>query len=201
MSRNLPERKNPAYRIDASDIFAVIKTKQALETLLKLQYRPQKQQLIILCIGTDRSTGDALGPLVGTRLKGLRPVNTDIFGTLEEPVHAVNLSETIEKITETYSSPFIIAVDACLGRQESVGCIDIGLGPTRPGAGVNKDLPPVGQIHIDGIVNVGGFLEHFVLQNTRLSLVMRLAEIITRGLFLTLQNLHSSSTQSEAIRM
>ena len=27
-----------------------------------------KKDLIILCIGTDRSTGDSLGPLVGSRL-------------------------------------------------------------------------------------------------------------------------------------
>ena len=49
-----------------------------------------------------------------------------------------------------------------------------------PGAGVSKELPLVGEIFINGIVNVSGFLEYFVLQNTRLSLVFRLAEIITR---------------------
>ncbi|MNY42755.1 hypothetical protein D3C86_1776740 [compost metagenome] len=48
----------------------------------------------------------------------------------------------------------------------------------RPGAGVNKQLPPVGDIHMTGIVNVGGFMEYFVLQNTRLSLVMQLGDKI-----------------------
>lgn len=33
-----------------------------------------------------------------------------------------------------------------------------------------------------GIVNVGGFMEYFVLQNTRLSLVMRMAHVIADGL-------------------
>ncbi|MNE77605.1 hypothetical protein D3C80_1739330 [compost metagenome] len=38
----------------------------------------------------------------------------------------------------------------------------------------------MGDISIYGIVNVGGFMEYMVLQNTRLSLVMRMAdEIIT----------------------
>jgi putative sporulation protein YyaC len=51
-----------------------------------------------------------------------------------------------------------------------------------PGAGVNKDLPPVGQLHITGIVNVGGYMEYMILQNTRLNLVMRLADVIVGGL-------------------
>ncbi|MNT94758.1 hypothetical protein D3C72_2365110 [compost metagenome] len=44
----------------------------------------------------------------------------------------------------------------------------------KPGAGVGKDLPPVGDYNIVGIVNVSGFMEYFVLQNTRLSLVYQL---------------------------
>jgi putative sporulation protein YyaC len=60
--------------------------------------------------------------------------------------------------------------------------IQVGEGPVRPGAGVNKDLPPVGTHHITGIVNVGGFMEYFVLQNTRLSLVMDLTDAIYDGI-------------------
>jgi putative sporulation protein YyaC len=70
----------------------------------------------------------------------------------------------------------------------SVGCIQLGPGPVRPGAGVNKDLPPVGDIHITGIVNVGGFMEYFVLQNTRLSLVMKMSEIIAQSLKRAISN-------------
>ncbi|MGB4008573.1 MAG: DUF1256 domain-containing protein, partial [Bacillota bacterium] len=36
--------------------------------------------------------------------------------------------------------------------------------------------------HITGIVNVGGFMEYLVLQNTRLSLVIRMAEAIAGGI-------------------
>lgn len=63
-----------------------------------------------------------------------------------------------------------------------MGYINLGNGSLHPGAGVNKNLPPVGQIHITGIVNVGGFMEYMVLQNTRLNIVMGLADIIARGL-------------------
>lgn len=141
-----------------------------------------EQELVIVCVGTDRSTGDSLGPFVGTHLSKQSMDSFYVYGTLDEPVHAMNLQETLDKVSAERANPFIIAVDACLGQVSSVGCIQIGDGPVKPGAGVNKDLPPVGNIHITGIVNVGGFMEYFVLQNTRLSLVIRMAEIIGQSI-------------------
>jgi putative sporulation protein YyaC len=137
--------------------------------------------IVILCIGTDRSTGDALGPLTGSRLQSLN-VYPYIFGTLDNPVHAANLPEAIHSLSVSFANPYIVAVDACLGRLESVGCVTVGRGPLRPGAAVNKDLPPVGDICITGIVNVGGFMEHLVLQSTRLNLVVKMADTIAGGL-------------------
>ena len=49
----------------------------------------QTSGLIILCIGSDRSTGDALGPLVGTMLENYNTYTclpAKIMGTLSEPV-------------------------------------------------------------------------------------------------------------------
>ncbi|NLM37857.1 MAG: spore protease YyaC [Firmicutes bacterium] len=142
----------------------------------------KNRSLVLLCIGTDRSTGDSLGPLVGTKVKGQLPSQVTVYGTLDRPVHAVNLEATLAAIEEKHPDPFIIAVDACLGRTENIGSINIKPGPLRPGTGVNKHLPPVGQMHIIGVVNVGGFMEYLVLQNTRLSLVMRMADVISTGL-------------------
>ncbi len=149
---------------------------------------------ILLCIGTDRSTGDCLGPLVGSKLSALGQDFFHVYGTLEHPVHASNLKQKLEEIYRTYENPLIIAVDACLGSLENVGCVNIGDGSLQPGAGVNKNLPPVGQIHITGTVNVGGFMEYLVLQNTRLNLVMRMADLIVEGLM----NAIGYCTQEEA---
>ncbi|MBL0385036.1 spore protease YyaC [Tumebacillus sp. ITR2] len=147
------------------------------------------RHVVIVCIGTDRSTGDALGPLVGAKLSARLSdePHVTVYGTLESPVHAVNLKETIQEIQGRFQDPFVIAVDACLGQIASVGLVTIGNGPLKPGAGVNKVLPEVGNIHITGIVNVGGFMEYFVLQNTRLSIVMRMADCIADGLFQAVQ--------------
>mgnify|MGYP000231911284 FL=1 len=48
--------------------------------------------VVFLCIGTDRSTGDSLGPLIGYQLKEKRLERVAILGTLERPVHAMNLA-------------------------------------------------------------------------------------------------------------
>jgi putative sporulation protein YyaC len=162
-----------------------------LQYFLTQFYNPASP-LIILCIGTDRSTGDSLGPLIGTKLKSSRLCshqNLIIYGTLDEPVHAVNLQDTIDMIQTKYPQPFIIAIDACLGRSESVGYVSIKEGPLQPGTGVNKELPSIGNIQIMGIVNVGGFMEYMVLQNTRLSLVMKMADLISQSLIREIQQI------------
>lgn len=151
---------------------------------LDQHYTYPYKELVFLCIGTDRSTGDSLGPLIGYKLSGHISKYKDIHvhGTLDDPVHAKNLKEKINLLQSTYDNPLIVAIDACLGRTERIGYVKIGSGPLKPGAGVNKDLPAVGHIHITGIVNLSGYMEYLVLQNTRLSLVMKMAETITEGI-------------------
>lgn len=141
------------------------------------------KQIIIICIGTDRSTGDCLGPLVGEKLNLLLNNNVYIYGNLEHPVHAKNIQDNINIIYSKFKSPFIIAVDASLGDMNSVGNIIIEEGPLNPGAALNKSLPTVGDISIKGIVNIYSPLDFFILQNTRLFNVMRLANTISRAIY------------------
>lgn len=138
--------------------------------------------IVFVCIGTDRSTGDSLGPLVGYKLQNITGSNLYFHGTLKNPVHAKNLAETIKLIETKYENPFVVAVDACLGHTEHVGYISIGEGSIKPGSGVNKDLPAVGNMFITGVVNYGGFMDFLVLQNTRLCVVMDMADIISKGI-------------------
>jgi putative sporulation protein YyaC len=172
----------PRTKINIEDPLAAVKIGWDLAGRLNRSGFPAGRPRVLLCIGTDRSTGDCLGPLVGSKLSALDQNFFQIYGTLEHPVHASNLKQKLEEICRNHENPLIIAVDACLGSLENVGCVNIGDGSLQPGAGVNKNLPPVGQIHITGIVNVGGFMEYLVLQNTRLNLVMRMADLIVEGL-------------------
>lgn len=168
------------FRIEHNHPLAIDYFSRQLGILLKQTMTSSK--LIVVCIGTDRSTGDSLGPLVGSLLTRHFIPHLQVYGTLDEPIHALNLEEKIHEIEQSHPHDLILAVDACLGKLKNVGSIECGLGPVKPGAGVNKRLPEVGQIHVTGVVNVAGFMEYLVLQNTRLSLVMKMAEIIAASI-------------------
>lgn len=157
-----------------------------LRDLLFEFIRPEamsERDIVFLCIGTDRSTGDSLGPLVGEKLKFLSRDRVTVYGNLQYPVHAKNLVETMEKINSTHQNPYIIAVDACLGSIHNIGKVIVETKPLTPGAAMNKNLPEVGNLSITGVVNMSGTLEFMVLQNTRLYTVMHLADIISRGIY------------------
>ena len=158
-----------------------MKVKELPELVKRLQSLTKgrkKKDVIFACVGTDRSTGDCLGPLVGHLLQ---QKGYNVVGTIDDPLHAMNLPDRIANEIEP-TGKFVIAVDACLGQSSSIGLFQVLAEPIRPGAGVQKDLPPVGDIHIAGIVNVGGFMEYFVLQNTRFSLVYNMSHTIVEAI-------------------
>ncbi|GAB6159119.1 spore protease YyaC [Desulfotomaculum varum] len=183
----------PKTRISVEDPLAVDSFALDLTGRLQTSGIRSDDEVVIVCIGTDRSTGDCLGPLVGSKLAAAEGHRFKVYGTLDEPVHASNLNKKLSEIMTKHPTALIIAVDACLGHLENVGCVNIGDGPLLPGAGVNKSLPAVGQLYVTGVVNVGGFLEYLVLQNTRLNLVMRLANLIADGLLQTAQILQKQT--------
>lgn len=160
-------------RVQHSDEKAPIMIGKAIK---KLMNQRNYEDVVVVCIGTDRSIGDSLGPLIGSHLE---KAGVPVKGTLANPVHAINLVETMRGI---HKRTLVIAVDACLGKLEHVGKIDVSKGLISPGKAVGKTLPDVGDISIFGMVNVGGFMEHMTLQSTRLNLVMDMADCIAKGI-------------------
>lgn len=197
METKLNDTKNKTYYIDSKSIGALNQFKLNFLKLLSEQ-NYFYNEIIVLCIGTDRATGDSLGPLIGYKLKRFPSFeNVFIYGTLDSPVHAKNLKSIILEIYNKYNNPFIIAIDASLGDTAHIGNITFGNGSIKPGAGVKKELPAVGDVFITGIVNFGGIMDMVMLQNTRLSIVMQMADIIANGLFLSLseyiKNIHKKN--------
>ncbi len=171
-SKNRINYFNSAEKTSAYELGAML-------TDLMREHVVSNKSIIFLCIGSDRATGDCLGPIIGYKLsKYQKQQNFYVYGTLEEPVHAKNLKDTIDMIYALHEDAFIIAIDASLGKSDHVGYITLGEGPLKPGAGVDKDLPEVGDLFITGIVNFSGFLDHMLLQTTRLNVVMSLADHI-----------------------
>ncbi|MGL5244852.1 MAG: spore protease YyaC, partial [Sarcina sp.] len=132
--------------------------------------------------GSDRSTGDSLGPLVGEKIKLLSKNNIYVYGTLENPVHAKNISSILSHIKSNHKKSYIVSIDAGLSSIDKVGKILIEKKPIKPGLALNKKLPAVGDLSIIGFVNISSNLEFMVLQNTRLYTVMCLANTISRGI-------------------
>lgn len=194
LKRGLFDRKTEPYRVSYEDENAALDLSVHLSAMLPILYRTRP--IVFICIGTDRSTGDSLGPLIGTLLEDRGLETFHVYGTLDDPIHAVNLEEKMAYIHSIHKNPFIIGIDACLGRLKSVGAIQLSHGPLKPGAGVNKELPEVGNIHLTGIVNVSGFMEFFVLQNTRLSLVMRMAKIMAESIALAAETIERRNAVS-----
>lgn len=155
------------------------------------------REIIFICIGTDRCTGDSLGPLIGYKsknhFKNLSQLNIFIYGTLESPIHSKNLIDIISKIKSTFKNPYIVAIDSCLGSINNIGKVFIDKAPIFPGLAVNKNLPPIGDLSITGIVNIASNYEFLILQNTRLFTVMSLADCITNGIFYFINRLMDSS--------
>lgn len=142
-------------------------------------------EIVVVCVGTDRVSGDSLGPLVGTLL--LEECRyAKVYGTLCDPVHAQNINEAILELSKLHPGAFVIAVDACLGRASNVEKIIMMKKPLKPGTGVNKDLPEIGDVTIQGIVNIGGFMPHLVIQNTRMNTIYNMARVIAGTLAQTI---------------
>lgn len=144
--------------------------------------RQGKKGVVFLCIGTDRSTGDSLGPLIGYKLRDMKSSCAAVFGTLERPVHAINLEEYARIIKNCYHDCLVVAVDASVGNREHVGYLTLGKGALRPGLGVSKELGAVGDIFITGIVGGCSSYDPLMLQSVRLSVVMRMADCISRSI-------------------
>lgn len=158
---------------------------------LKKEILKNGQTVVFLCIGSDRATGDCFGPLIGNALSEKIKKNNrsstvpTIYGTIEKPIHAVNLEKNILHIYDTIKNPYIIAIDASLGVMEHIGFITLGPGPLFPGIGVKKNLPKIGDAAITGIVNVSKEESYHTLQTTRLSTVMKLADFVSLALMET----------------
>ncbi len=156
--------------------------KQLHQMIEEEKRRQGKKGVVFLCIGTDRSTGDSLGPLIGYKLRGMKSSSAAVFGTLERPVHAMNLEEYARLIKNCYHDCLVVAVDASVGNREHVGYLTLGKGSLRPGLGVSKELGAVGDIFITGIVGGCSSYDPLMLQSVRLSVVMRMADCISRSI-------------------
>ncbi len=183
----------PAVLADVhfQDTGAVSGLAAALMEQFKVEQRGNQWVPVFFLVGANSSTGDALGPFVGWFLK--RKGFTGIYkGDLNDPVHATNLKEKLSEIwylaLKSGKHPYIIAVDAAVGR---AGRVTVNRGPLKPGAGMGKTLPTVGNVHVMG----GTASFPFGIWFAALDQTVGMAEIIADGI-LQFWNEYGQSSQA-----
>lgn len=137
---------------------------------------------VIVCIGTDRCIGDALGPLVGSMLKQNKAFTNKVYGTIEHPIHALNIPTVIPRLKERYSDYTILAIDAAVSSCIDIGSIRLKDIPVKPGAGAGKKLENIGDYSIMGIVDVPTHESFISLSHVRLHLIVEMAQVISNAI-------------------
>lgn len=148
--------------------------------LCKTYVRP-----VILCVGSDRVAGDSLGPMTGTLLEESK-LPLFLYGTLRSPVTAREVRYMKGYLAKTHPLAPVLAVDAAVGEREEVGLIKVIASPLLPGSGSNKQLGEVGDLSILGITAPREGMS--ALENVRLGSVYAMAQAISEGIKLALEN-------------
>lgn len=145
---------------------------------------PQKADApVVICVGSDLSVGDSLGPVTGTFLaQKLRGSNVYVYGTLSKPITAHEVKYTADFIRKTHPQSPVIAIDAAVGVAGDIGLIKISDRSLKPGSGANKKLLALGDISVMGIVAEKSLFNYALFSTTRLNMVYKMAEIIAQGL-------------------
>lgn len=146
--------------------------------IVKTYLNSGKKEFVVVNIGTDKCIGDCLAPMVGTILDSKGYPN--IEGTLDNPIHALNIATSLSTIEFKYENPFILGIDACIGDFNDIGKIQLRNRALRPGEGVGKSLPKVGDMSIVGVVDDAEVSTSFVQRPIRLSFIVKLAERIAK---------------------
>ena len=138
---------------------------------------------VLLCVGSDLAIGDCLGPITGSMLKRkTQGLNAFVYGTLSSPVTAKEMKYVKEFLKSTHPRSVVVAVDAAVGGAGDIGLIKVTDQPLRPGAGANKDLGAVGDMSVMGIVAEKSVGNYALLNQTRLNLVYKMAEVLSDAL-------------------
>ena len=147
-------------------------------------------EIVFLCIGTDKITGDSFGPLVGSRLKELLEecniFNINVYGTLQENICYTNIKEAIKTIEKDHPNACIVVIDAALSNEENIGKIYVDRKKMILAKGLHKPKVEVGDISIKAVVGKNYKLSkyNFVsLQNISLNVVITLSQIVAKGIY------------------
>lgn len=117
--------------------------------IIRKRLESNSKEVVFICIGSSKIIGDSIGPKVGSLLKKQSKFkDTKIFGDMQKPVTAKNISEIKEKLKDK----FTIVIDSAIGKKEAVGNIYISNSKTKLGKALDKNVAEIGDISIKACV-------------------------------------------------
>lgn len=168
------------------------------ESIFQNKQKNDFTDIIVLCIGTNKVIGDSIGPMVGEYLNKLlesreEKKNIVIYGNMSKTLNLKNVQQILKNEITKYENPFIITIDAALGRTELIEQIFVGKGNIQIGSCLGDGICCYSNLYLKGIVGKEGESNKEnikVLSKVEKSVVYNLAERITREVYKIIQTIN-----------
>jgi putative sporulation protein YyaC len=148
---------------------------------------------VIVCIGTDKIAGDALGPMVGDFLTEIYNVDAFVYGKSQKNVNGINFCHYERHIRAHHTDSLIVAVDSCLGSKADIGAVKISSTGVKAGGALGKSNRRIGDIGILGVVGEYGQDNFNILKGVDKVFVQDLAFSIAARVVSMLKNLQDTA--------
>jgi len=152
------------------------------------------EHIYVIGIGSNQISGDSLGPFVGTLLYDIYPNHLTIIGDLQNPIDASTILSEISRL-RLPKNTFIVAIDSVLGSEELLNSIVVQNGAIRPGQGLGKILPSIGDCRVMGVVLENDPVRNESLLCTNLHLIYTMATNIAKGISLAVRQYYKYPAQ------
>lgn len=140
------------YEVCYRDVSKSINNKQTneekwLDLIISKFKSSGKEEIIVVNIGTDKCTGDCFGPFVGSMLENQNS-KFKIYGTLEKPIHSLNLKERMNEVYDFHKNAFIICIDASVSKSFYVNNTYLINDSVNPSSAIKSNSISIGDISI-----------------------------------------------------
>ncbi|MDR1939802.1 MAG: spore protease YyaC [Clostridiales bacterium] len=138
---------------------------------------------VIMCIGSDRVSGDLLGPAVGKILVEEYNLRAYVYGVTGRNINGENIDEYDGFIKKIHGGSVVVAVDACLGPEREIGQIKVSRCGVGAGFAVRKPGKRYGDVGVVGIVAKNSSDNVMQLLSAEYSLVEKLSRKVAEYVF------------------
>ncbi len=92
-------------------------------------FAPSPEPVTLVCVGSDRSTGDRSARWWGRAFPGWRRRGSPCTAPWSAPSTRPTCAERLPDLRRQGKDRLVVAVDACLGRAENVGTVCVSRAP------------------------------------------------------------------------